>query len=148
MSLQSVVKNQQAVRISETGTNVTLLPIKDDFFQRTLANVPGVLGKLDYVAELRENGRYVHWGLERIYGEEGMQRAVAEVHRGLFLQVLRTPLRQLLEDATRSAAAQRSDIRHYLGAILRDPRSLVPVSLGGGSEAHFNSVVAALLSLL
>ncbi len=127
---------------------MTLLAIKDDFLERTLAKVPGVLGKLGYVAELRENGRYVHWGLERIYGEEGMQRTVAEVHRGLFLQVLRTPLRQLLEDATRSAAAQRSDVKRYLEAILQDPRALIPPHLGGGSQAHFNSVVAALLSLL
>ena len=136
------------VRIPETGTYVTLLPIKDDFLQRTLANVPGVLGKLGYVAGLREDGRYVHWGLERIYGEEGTQRAVGEVHRGLFLKILRTPLRRLLDDATRSAALQRSDIRAYLSAVLCDPGSLVPANLGGGSEAHFNSVVAALWSLL
>ncbi len=127
---------------------MTLLPIKDDFFQRTLANIPGLLGKLGYVAELRVNGRYVHWGLTRVYGEEGMQRTVAEVHRGLFLQVLRTPLRKLVEDVTRSAAAQRSDVRQYLETVLRDPRSLMPPNLGGGSQAHFNSVVAALLSLL
>jgi hypothetical protein len=142
------VKNQKAVRIPEIGTDVTLLPIKDDFFERTLAHIPGVLGKLGYVAELRANGHYVHWGLERVYGEAGTQRTVAEVHRGLFLQVLRTPLRQLMEDATRSAAAQRSDVRHYLEAILRNPRALTPPNLGGGSLAHFNSVVAALLSLL
>ncbi len=127
---------------------MTLLAIKDDFFQRTLANIPGLLGKLDYVAELRENGRYVHWGLTRVYGEEGMQRTVAEVHRGLFLQVLRTPLRQLVEDVTRAAALQRSEVRPYLETVLRDPRALVPPNLGGGSKAHFNSVVAALLSVL
>jgi hypothetical protein len=90
----------------------------------------------------------VHWGLERVYGEEGTQRTVAEVHRALFLQVLRTPLRRLLEDATHSAAAQRSDVKPYLATVLRDARSLVPGNLSGGSEAHFNSVVAALLSLL
>ena len=127
---------------------MTLLAIKDDFIERTLAQVPGVLGKLRYVAELRADGRYVHWGLERIYGEEGMQRTVGEVHRNLFLQVLRTPLRQLLEDATRSAAAQNSDAQAYLQVILEDPRALVPPHLGGGSVGHFNSVVAALLSLL
>ncbi len=127
---------------------MTLLAIKDDFFERTLSKIPGLFGKLGYLAELREQGRYVHWGLERIYGEEGLQRTMAEVHRGLFLQVLRTPLRQLLEDVTRSAAAQRSDVRQYLQALLRAKRSLAPPNLGGGSEAHFNSIVAALLSLL
>lgn len=127
---------------------MTLLAIKDDFIERTLAKVPGVLGKLGYVAELRENGRYVHWGLQRIYGEEGMQRTLGDVHRGLFLQVLRTPLRQLLEDARRSAIAQQSDVKGYLEAILKDARVLIPPHLGGGSAGHFNSVVAALLSLL
>jgi hypothetical protein len=127
---------------------VTLLAIKDDFFERTLARIPGMFGKLGYVAELREEGRYVHWGLERIYGEEGLQRTMAEVHRGLFLQVLRTPLRQLLEDVTHSAAGQRSDVKDYLETFLRDRRLFVPPNVGGGSAAHFNSVVAALLSLL
>jgi len=127
---------------------VTLLAIKDDFIERTLAKVPGVLGKLGYLAELRDNGRYVHWGLERIYGEKGMQRTLGDVHRSLFLQVLRTPLRQLMEDATRSATAQQSDVRNYLEDILKNPRALIPPHLGGGSAAHFNSVVAALLSLL
>ncbi len=127
---------------------MTLLPIKDDFVLRTLASVPGLLGKLNYLAELREDGKYVHWGLVRVFGEETMQRAVAELHRGLFLQVLRTPLRQLLRDAAHSAGAQHSPVRPYLETILSDAHSLVPPNLGGGSEAHFNSVVAALLSLL
>lgn len=127
---------------------MTLLAIKDDFFARTLALIPGLLGKLGYVAELREEGRYLHWGLERVYGEEALQRTLADVHRSVFLQVLRTPLRQLLEDVTRAAAAQRSEVRSYLERVLRDPRALVPATLGGGSEAHFNSVVAALWSLL
>ena len=126
---------------------MTLLPIKDDFVERTLVKIPGVLGKLGYLAELRENGKYVHWGLGRIYGEEVLQRTLAEVHRGLFLQVLRTPLRQLLEEVRRSAV-QPNDIRRYLESLLRDVRSLTPPNLGGGSEAHFHSVVRALLSLL
>ena len=127
---------------------MTLLSIKDDLLQRTLANIPGVLGKLDYVAELREGGKYTHWGLARIYGEEVLQRTMGEVHRGLFLQVLRTPLRQLLEEVKGAAAAQRSDARQYLEALSQDARLLIPPNLGGGSAAHFNSVVAALLSLL
>lgn len=127
---------------------MTLLAIKDDFLDRTLANIPGLLGKLDYVAELREDGRYLHWGLERIYGAEIMQRTLSDVHRALFLQVLRTPLGRLLEDVRRAAAAERLEITQYLEKVLREPHSLVPASLGGGSATHFNSVVAALWSLL
>ena len=126
---------------------MTLLPIKDDFLERTLVKIPGVLSKLDYVAELQKNGKYVHWGLARIYGEEVLQRTLREVHRGLFLQVLRTPLRQLLEEVTRSAA-EPNDVKRYLKTLLGDVRSLAPANLGGGSEAHFNSIIRALLSLL
>jgi hypothetical protein len=127
---------------------VTLLAIKDDFLDRTLVNVPGLLGKLEYVAGLREEGRYVHWGLERIYGEEITQRTMSEVHRALFLQVLRTPLRRLLEDVSRAAVVQQFEIKDYLGKVLREPPRLVPANLGGGSATHFNSVVEALWSLL
>ena len=126
---------------------MTLLSIKDDFLERTLVKIPGVLSKLDYVAELQKNGKYVHWGLARIYGEEVLQRTLREVHRGLFLQVLRTPLRQLLEEVTRSAA-EPNDVKRYLETLLQEAPSLAPPNLGGGSEAHFNSIIRALLSLL
>ena len=143
-------ENLAGVRYSETGTEVgvTLLAIKDDFLDRTLANIPGILGKLDYVAEFREDGRYVHWGLERIYGPEIMQRTLSDVHRALFLQVLRTKLGRLWEDVNRAAAAEQAEVREYLEKVLREPDSLVPASLGGGSATHFNSVVVALWSLL
>lgn len=126
---------------------MTLLPIKEDFIARTLAHVPGILGKLGYVAELRRNGKYEHWGLTRIYGEQAAQRALTELHGGLFLQVLRTPLQRLSEDLVRSAAAQDLDVRSYLNEILRNESSLIPRNLGGGSEAHFRSVITALSAL-
>jgi len=127
---------------------VPLLSIKDDFLQRTLANVPGVLGKLTYISELRENNRYVHWGLERIYGEEATQRASREVHRALFLQVLRTPLRQLVEDLAPSAAGRQVEPRAFLESLVRNSKSLLAPEIGGGSVAHFNSIIAALSLLL
>jgi len=127
---------------------MTLLAIKDDFVERSLANVPGVLGKLNYVAELREGDKYVHWGLERTYGEDITQRTLSDVHRTLFLQVLRTPMRRLLEDVGQAAAAKNSGVAQYLEEVLREPVTLLPANLGGGSAAHFNSIVAALWSLL
>jgi len=127
---------------------MTLLAIKDDFVERSLANVPGILGRLCYVAELREGDKYVHWGLERTYGEEITQRTLSDLHRTLFLQALRTPLRRLLEDVNRGAAVNSEKVEDYLETLLRDPASLVPANLGGGSAAHFNSIVAALWSLL
>jgi len=128
---------------------VTLFSTKDDFLRTTLDKVPGMLGKLSYVSELRESdGRYFHWGLIRIYGEEAAQRALAEVHRALFLQVLRTPVNQLVDDTIHSGAAERGKARAFLKALSRQAQSLIPPDLAGGSVAHFNSVVVALLALL
>jgi hypothetical protein len=126
---------------------MTLLAIKDDFLQRTLARVPGVLGKLEYVSELRENDKYLHWGLVRIYGEEVTQRTLGDVHRELFLRVLRTPLPQLVEDAARSAAGKQVQPREFLEALVRNAKVLVPPDLGGGSVVHFNATLASLLAL-
>jgi hypothetical protein len=126
---------------------VTLLSIKDDFVQRTLANIPGIWGKLDYVSELRENDRYAHWGLARTYGEEATQLALREVHRELVLQVLRTPLRQLVADVVSSAAGKQVELREFLESLVEKATSLVPPEIGGGSVVHFHSTVAALLLL-
>ena len=111
---------------------MTFLSVKDDFLQRTLANVSGRLGKLAYVSELRENDRYVHWGLTRIYGDEATQRALREVHRALFLQVLRTPLRQLVEDVVPSAAGKCVDPTQFVESLVRNS-TLLPPEMGGGS---------------
>ena len=126
---------------------MTLLAIKDDFLQRTLAHVPGMLGKLEYVSELRANDKYVHWGLVRIYGEEAMQRTLADVHLELLLRVLRTPLPQLVEDVAQSAAGKQMQPREFLEALVRNAKVLVPPDLGGGSVAHLNATLASLLAL-
>jgi hypothetical protein len=134
-------------QFSGKRTDVTLLPIRDDFVLRTLSNIPGILGKLDYVSELRENDRYLHWGLTRIYGEEATQRALEEVHCELFLQMLRTPLPQLVKDLACSAAGKLVEPRDFLESLVRKSKSLLPPEVGGGSVVHFNSIVAALLLL-
>ncbi len=126
---------------------MTLFPIKDDFVLRTLANVPGIWGKLDYVSDLRENGKYVHWGLARVYGEEATQLALREVHRELFLQVLRTRVRQLATDVVCSAAGKQEEVSVFLESLMEKSSALVPPDIGGGSVVHFHSTLAALSRL-
>lgn len=122
--------------------------VLDDFVGLTLPAVPGVWGKLRYVASLRqEGGRYEHWGLVRLYGDAAVQRALSEAHRTVFLQVLRTPLKDLLKDAELSASELEMEVRCFLAELQRDARLLAPSDKGGGSEAHFNSVVQALSAL-
>ncbi len=48
---------------------VMLRSALEDFEDSTLSAVPGLLGKLRYVALLHSGGGvYSHWGLEKVYG--------------------------------------------------------------------------------
>ena len=119
---------------------MTLVSASDDFRIRTLAALPGLWAKLRYLAGLRSpDGAYQHWGMSRTYGEEAAQKAAAAVHSDVFLEFLRTPVRQLareFSDSPSSSSTQPADWSSY-----------VPQDLGGGSLKHFNSVVSALQKL-
>ena len=127
---------------------MTLLSINDDLVYTTLRAVPGLLGRLRYVAGLRDvDGRYSHWGLERVYGQPAARRALAEAHLSLFLQVLRTPLRELRDDLVQVAAAEGEKPGACVAALKANLPALLPPELGGGSARHFSSVLEALSSL-
>ncbi len=127
---------------------MTLLSVNDDFVHTTLRAVPGLLGKLRYVAGLRgEDGGYAHWGLARVYGQPAAQRALAEAHLALFLRVLRAPLRELEEDLHLTAAADGEKPAACARSLQANLAGLLPPELGGDSARHFSSVLAALSSL-
>jgi hypothetical protein len=121
----------------------------DDFMQRTLWHVPGAWAKLEYVASLREEEgeKYEHWGMARVFGVEPAQHALEHVHRNLVLQLLRTPLSALVDDAKYSAEQQGMPLNLYVQQLSSAGERLLPVKLGGGSVKHFNSVLLALLTL-
>ena len=127
---------------------MTFLSASEDFLASTLAALPGVWGKLQYLSGLRsEQGAYDHWGLTRLHGEAAVQRALGEAHRDVFLQILRTPLAPLLEEASLSAGEQELEAAAYLRGLSQGSRKLLPPDLGGGMEAHFSSVLKALSKL-
>ena len=127
---------------------MTLFSINDDFAYTTLRAVPGLLGKLRYVAGLRgEDGQYAHWGLARVYGDPAAQRALAETHVSLFLQVLRAPLRDLAEEVRQLAAAEGEKPATCAAGLQESLPQLLPPRLGGGSARHFSSVLESLSSL-
>jgi len=127
---------------------MTLLSASEDVLTTTLAALPGVWGKLQYVSGLRtEEGRYHHWGLERLHGEAAVQRALGAAHRDVFLEVLRTPLAPLLQEAMLSAADRELDPVAYLSQLSARWRELLPPDPAGGVEAHFSSVLTALSKL-
>lgn len=127
---------------------MTLLSASDDFVCTTLRAVPGLLGKLRYVAGLRaEDGRYAHWGLARVYGEPAAQRTLAEAHLSLFLKVLRAPLKELWEDLRQMAAAEGEKPAACAESLKASLPALLPPELGGGSARHLSSVLEGLWAL-
>jgi len=120
----------------------------DDFSKTTLAAVPGLLGKLQYVVGLRQgNGEYYHWGMARSHGEASANLAIADAHSNLFILLLRTPIRVLWVEASGLAAELSISVREYVGRLQAQPERFIPPQLRGGSGRHFNSVLLALCSL-
>jgi hypothetical protein len=127
---------------------MTLRSAIDDLKTTTLAVFPGVLAKLKYLGSLRQgDGSYAHWGLSRVYGETSAQRALAETHSMLMTEVLRAPLRKLMEDAEVCGSAQSEHPCAYLEDLSQKGAMLLPDDAGGGSTRHFNSVLRALSAL-
>jgi hypothetical protein len=127
---------------------MTLKSVKEDLQARTLRAVAGLLGKLEYLASLRqEDGSYLHWGLSRIYGEVPAQRALAEAHRSLLSMILQTPLRRLLEDVDESRGPGNLTQAEFLGQLENRETQSLPGKPGAGSRRHLSSVLRALAAL-
>jgi hypothetical protein len=138
-----------SVSSSERGTKMTFFSASEDFVLRTLGALPATWSKLVYVAGLRQaGGGYAHWGLERTHGVEAVRQALPHAHRELFLEVLRTPLAKLLDDACRSAAEQELETGAFLVDLASRRSQLLPQDRGGGCEEHFSLVLDALSSLV
>jgi len=128
---------------------MTLKSALRDLKETTLDAVSGLLGKLAYLASLRrEHGRYEHWGMESVYGQESSQRALKAAHSEMLTGVLCTPLPSLLEDLdqSRSGSGLSAQIyvdwlRRHFEDLLPDGRQKTPAS------SHLNSVLLALSSL-
>ncbi len=128
---------------------MNLLSAAEDFSCNTLAAVPGVWGKLRYISGLKHaEGGYEHWGMTRKYGRNAVQGAISNAHRELILEVLRTPLRHLLEETEK--AANRDDIspKEYVNQLAANVGVLLPPQIGGESVRHFTTVLESLSSLV
>ncbi len=126
---------------------MSLFSAFDDLLQTTLQSVEGTVKKLDYISGLRggEPGEYVHWGLARIHGDREAQRAMAEVHRLVFSEVLSTPIRLLLEDVCQ--CSRQGEMAGYLDELQTRHNDMLPLNSSDGSVKHFSSVLHALLLL-
>ncbi len=122
-----------------------MLSPTEDFLKNTLSVFQTILERLQYLRSLRgaKEGKYEHWGMNRTYGPEVVQKMIAEVHSYNFLEALRTSLLVLWEEVQEAAREQNMDTMQYLDELEKDG-SLLPKNLQGGSAKHLDSVFAAL----
>jgi hypothetical protein len=123
----------------------------EDFEANTLRAVPGLLGKLSYVGRLQDDkgtgdGRYEHWGLAEVYGDDAAQRAIRTSHRVLLSEVLREPLAGLLKDVPVSCSNEDLTEGEFLASLTL--AHALPTRLSPAARAHLGSVLSALSALV
>jgi hypothetical protein len=124
-----------------------LLSALDDMLVNTLAVIPGLLRRLEYLSGLRGGNGYGHWGLSRVHGERAAQQALREAHEMVLSEVLRTPLRTLVEEVESACSENDQRPEAYLRELYQNYPTLLPRDVGGGSTRHFSSVLHALSAL-
>ena len=128
---------------------MTLKSAFEDLRETTLQAITGSLRKLDYVSGLRHKTEaYVHWGLERVYGDPQANKALTQAHKSLVSQVLSTPIRELVEDVDLSSRVAGVPPAVYLERLRKRGGNLLPSAPGAGSTRHLNSVLCALSGLV
>lgn len=145
----SPARSPQSVFLFGKCNFVVLTSAAEDFEGRTLNAVPGLLGKLRYVALLHDNrGTYSHWGLEKVYGSGSAEKAIRSSHGALIARILKTPLRVLADDLQHSAAGAQITDFELLSSLERPVRNGLPVQRFNASEKHFRSVLHTLSALV
>jgi len=128
---------QKSVPGSKIVTGGARLSPYEDFKLRSLSALRGLWSKLLYVAKLRSSeGKYEHWGHTRMHGEERSQEALAQIHSELYVELLRTPLQELIPEDVAGLEQIASEI-----SVAGD--KLVPADEKGGSARHLNSIALA-----
>lgn len=128
---------------------MTLRSALQDVKETTLSGVAGLLGKLTYLASLRQDqGRYQHWGMEAVHGAETSERALRTAHAEVLKSVLRTPLSALEEEVKSAATNLGIDAAAYVNEIRIRFQDLLPEgSQDSASASHLSSVLVALSHL-
>lgn len=122
-----------------------ILSAFEDFERFSLSALQGTLVKLVYLAGLRNDvGEYTHWGMARAYGQETAKKAMAEAHSRIFNESLCAPLRDLAEQACKTARAQGISTEEYIRQLAERRERLVPRATRGGSAKHLDAVLLAL----
>ena len=135
-------ENPKSVPCSEILNSGSRLSAREDFLSRTISVLRGVWSKLNYIRELRRpDGTYEHWGLDKTHGELETNKAIAHVHSDLYLQLLRTPLQELLAQLELSAKDSDCSPRQLAWQLYQYQRKITPKELRGGPPEHLRSVL-------
>jgi hypothetical protein len=128
---------------------MTLKSALQDVKETTLSAISGLLAKLSYLSSLRRaHGRYEHWGLEAVHGQDSSERALKAAHSEVLTAVLRTPLATLERDLDESCRNSNDSAPDYAEKMQGQLENLVPEGRQNGpASSHLNSVLAALSSL-
>jgi hypothetical protein len=128
---------------------VALKSALEDFESTSLGAIPGLLGKLHYLAVLHDGrGSYSHWGMARVHGEEAARRAIRISHAAVLAQVLRAPLRVLDEDLKGSASRAQTTAAEFLSSLKQLAPRVLPERSVEASQKHLKAVLHALSVLL
>lgn len=120
----------------------------EDFEGTTLGAIPGLLGRLRYIAELHDgHGGYAHWGMGRVHGEHAARRAIRASHSAVVGKLLRTPLRELMEDLASSARAVNAPAPEFLHSLQRISSQALPPGIQAAAQKHLMAVLHALSAL-
>jgi hypothetical protein len=114
-----------------------LLSAYEDFVSRTLSKIPNALDRLRFIADMRKEGQYEHWGLTKEYGRDAAQSGIGEAHADSFETVLTTPIPEL-EASEKAPTAETGQT---------DISKMLPSDLRGGTKKHFSWIVKVISML-
>jgi hypothetical protein len=125
---------------------MTLTSAKNDFV-RTLNAVPGLIGKLCYVARLHNaDGTYEHWGMTKTHGAEQAADSMMIAHKIIFREALRSPLVRLCSEI--EGKENEDSQQELLRQLQTTGATALPSNAGKASRLHLNALVEAVSALV